>query len=194
MVGTHFISLKKKEIKTNPKQRTNPQKSNQPNSPKISAAQGSHKSPNRSLVVKNTMLELHLHDLVHLVPPASSQKGRDHIIIPPVVRGDFMTNPNNVQLFGKSIKITIHLHTFDPPKMVNLMTPAVVVHDFHGWFNWNGFLKQGDFCNKSESFIYKTSIYTPTDLLKFLLDFDSYQHLICFLSFFMSLPKDPKRS
>ena len=33
-----------------------------------------------------------------------------------------MTNPNNVQLFGKSIKITIHLHTFDPPKMVNLMT------------------------------------------------------------------------
>ena len=82
---------------------------NQPNSPKISAAQGSHKSPNRSLVVKNTMLELHLHDLVHLVPPASSQKRRDHIIIPPRCQGWLYDQPKQLTIIWE---IHQDYHTF----------------------------------------------------------------------------------
>ena len=41
-------------------------------------------------------------------------------------RGHYIPNPNNALLYGKSLKITIHLYLFfDPPKIGNLMIPAI---------------------------------------------------------------------
>ena len=45
-------------------------------------------------------------------------------------RGHYLINPNKALLWGKSLKITLYLHCLIPPKIGNLMTPALVVAFF----------------------------------------------------------------